>query len=135
MGENQIFTGPQVLVHVSIYQGKPFWVPIFDPQPNGRSSIYTKRPLPCPRRTWKLHPFGGSRHAMGVYDSRVLQGPPRASKCQLQTENCMSTSTFWKQQKTCSKFLDGQVAIVFSATVAGFGVKWMEKKRKKRLAV
>ena len=25
--------GPQVLVHVSICQGKPFWVPIFDPQP------------------------------------------------------------------------------------------------------
>ena len=25
--------GPQVLVHVSFYQGKPFGVPIFDPQP------------------------------------------------------------------------------------------------------
>ena len=25
--------GPQILVHVSIYQGKPFWVHIFDPQP------------------------------------------------------------------------------------------------------
>ena len=25
--------GPQVLVHVSIYQGKPFWPRIFDPQP------------------------------------------------------------------------------------------------------
>ena len=25
--------GPQVLVHVATYQGKPFWVPIFDPQP------------------------------------------------------------------------------------------------------
>ena len=25
--------GRQVLVHVSIYQGKPFWVHIFDPQP------------------------------------------------------------------------------------------------------
>ena len=28
--------GPQVLVHdVSIYQGNPFLVPIFDPQPHG----------------------------------------------------------------------------------------------------
>ena len=27
--------GPQILVHVSSYQGKPFWVPIFDPQPPG----------------------------------------------------------------------------------------------------
>ena len=26
--------GPQILVHVSTYQGKPFWgYPIFDPQP------------------------------------------------------------------------------------------------------
>ena len=25
--------GPQVLVFGSIYQGNPFWVPIFDPQP------------------------------------------------------------------------------------------------------
>ena len=25
--------GTQVFLHVSIYQGKPFWVPIFDPQP------------------------------------------------------------------------------------------------------
>ena len=25
--------GPQVLVFGSIYQGKPFWVPVFDPQP------------------------------------------------------------------------------------------------------
>ena len=26
--------GPQVLVHVSVYQGKPFWgYPIFDPRP------------------------------------------------------------------------------------------------------
>ena len=27
--------GPQVLVQVSIYQGKPFWAPIFDPLPCG----------------------------------------------------------------------------------------------------
>ena len=27
--------GPQVLVFGSIYQGNPFWVPIFDPQPYG----------------------------------------------------------------------------------------------------
>ena len=27
--------GPQTVVHVSIYQGKPFGVPIFDPQPLG----------------------------------------------------------------------------------------------------
>ena len=26
--------GPQVLVHVSTYQGKPFWAPVSDPQPN-----------------------------------------------------------------------------------------------------
>ena len=25
--------GPQILVHLSIYQGNPFWVPSFDPQP------------------------------------------------------------------------------------------------------
>ena len=25
--------GPQVLVHGSIHQGNPFWVPIFDPHP------------------------------------------------------------------------------------------------------
>ena len=30
--------GPQILVFGSIYQGKPFWAPIFDPQPNGCGS-------------------------------------------------------------------------------------------------
>ena len=25
--------GPQILLDVSIYQGKPFWAPMFDPQP------------------------------------------------------------------------------------------------------
>ena len=34
--------GPQVLVHVSIYQGHPFGVPIFDPQP----SVYHPAHLP-----------------------------------------------------------------------------------------
>ena len=32
MGQNST-RGGQVLVHVSIYQGKPFWIHIFDPQP------------------------------------------------------------------------------------------------------
>ena len=27
----------------SIYQGKPFWVPIFDPQPYGRGSTLNRR--------------------------------------------------------------------------------------------
>ena len=33
VGQSQTTSGPQVLVHVSFCQGKPFWVPIFDPQP------------------------------------------------------------------------------------------------------
>ena len=32
MGQNEATRGLQVLVHVSIYQGNPFWVLIFDPQ-------------------------------------------------------------------------------------------------------
>ena len=35
--------GPQVLVFGSIYQGKPCWVPIFDPQPNGE--LISKGPV------------------------------------------------------------------------------------------
>ena len=35
MGQNLTTRGPQVLVLGSIYQ-VPFWVPIFDPQPNGQ---------------------------------------------------------------------------------------------------
>ena len=31
--------GPQILVHVSIYQGNPFWVPIFDPRPHGGTHV------------------------------------------------------------------------------------------------
>ena len=38
MGQNQTTRGPQLSVHVSIYQGNPFWVPIFDPQPFLQSS-------------------------------------------------------------------------------------------------
>ena len=34
MGQNLTTRGPQVLVLGSVYQGKPFCVPIFDPQPN-----------------------------------------------------------------------------------------------------
>ena len=35
-GSKKVTTRPQVLVHVSIFQGKPFWgYPIFDPQPFG----------------------------------------------------------------------------------------------------
>ena len=34
--------GPQVLVHVATYQGKPFWVPIFDPQPVDTASQMCK---------------------------------------------------------------------------------------------
>ena len=33
LGQNQTTRGPQILVHVSIYQVE-FWVPIFDPQPD-----------------------------------------------------------------------------------------------------
>ena len=29
MGQNETTRGPQALVHVSIYQGKPFWVTLF----------------------------------------------------------------------------------------------------------
>ena len=47
--------GPQVLVLGSIYQGNPFWVPMFDPQPFeplaqnlGRSTIVRDNPLASP---------------------------------------------------------------------------------------
>ena len=33
VGQNET-RGPQVLVHVFIYQGSPFWVPFFDPRPD-----------------------------------------------------------------------------------------------------
>ena len=36
--------GPRVLVHVSTYQGNPFWVyPISDPQPDGFPLVYIAR--------------------------------------------------------------------------------------------
>ena len=38
--------GRQILVHVSIYQGKPFWAPIFDPQPNLLSLHHVFLPPP-----------------------------------------------------------------------------------------
>ena len=39
VGQNQTTRGPQVLVLGSIYQGKPFWVHMFDPQPCNRIAI------------------------------------------------------------------------------------------------
>ena len=46
MGQNETTGGPQVLVHVSIYQGNPFWARIFDPQPNPSPTV---NPSPPPK--------------------------------------------------------------------------------------
>ena len=62
MGQNET-RGPQVLVHVSIYQGNPFWVPIFNPHPcHSRFAVFSPNFSSCDvigtrRRTWDLVPL------------------------------------------------------------------------------
>ena len=41
MGQNSTTRGPQVLVHVSIFRGNPFWLLIFDPLPKGGKKLRT----------------------------------------------------------------------------------------------
>ena len=49
--------GPQILVHASSYEGNPFWVSIFDPQPNGKG---------CAGGACKGASAAGSSAAVGV---------------------------------------------------------------------
>ena len=61
--------GPQVLVHVSIDQGKPFWGPIFDPQPSGQFGAGARwRPLWrfCPALRHAIYVHGASSSPAGV---------------------------------------------------------------------
>ena len=64
--------GPQVSVHASIYQGNPFWVPIFDPQPEVGCFFGWVRSEALPLRCGPLQPpraeiAGGGGGVGGVW--------------------------------------------------------------------
>ena len=72
--------GPQVVVHVSIYQGKPFWVPAFDPPPSKSANVTPNSQNPAAKESQRkdLHqhelllPPGWARHNIDRFKCQFI---------------------------------------------------------------
>ena len=79
MGQNETTMGPQVLVHVSIYQGKPFWVHSHIEAAWGsllRDEPVETSPVPPSPPPTPLDPSQRKELAVGGLEALLVDAPP-----------------------------------------------------------